>query len=51
MLLPDSVGSATHPHLIVGPGKSGKIYLVDRDNMGQFQNGSDSQIVESFLRD
>ncbi len=48
VLLPDSVGSATHRHLIVGPGKSGKIYLVDRDSMGQFQNGSDSQIVQSF---
>ncbi|HXR03333.1 MAG TPA: chitobiase/beta-hexosaminidase C-terminal domain-containing protein, partial [Verrucomicrobiae bacterium] len=48
ILLPDSVGSATHPHLIVGVGKSGKIYLVDRDNMGHWQSGSDSQIVESF---
>ena len=48
LLLPDSVGSAAHPHLIVGPGKSGKIYLVDRDNMGHFHSGSDSQIVESF---
>jgi hypothetical protein len=48
VLLPDSVGNSAHPHLIVGPGKSGKIYLVDRDNMGHFQNGSDSQIVESF---
>jgi uncharacterized repeat protein (TIGR03806 family) len=49
LLLPDSVGSAAHPHLIVGPGKSGKIYLVDRDNMGHNQSGSDSQIVESFV--
>jgi regulation of enolase protein 1 (concanavalin A-like superfamily) len=48
LLLPDSVGSVAHPHLIVGPGKSGRIYLVDRDNMGHFQNGSDSQIVQSF---
>jgi hypothetical protein len=48
LLLPDSVGSLAHRHLIVGPGKSGKIYLVDRDNMGHFQNGSDSQIVQSF---
>ncbi|SPE51531.1 PA14 domain protein [Verrucomicrobia bacterium] len=48
LLLPDSVGSAAHPHLIVGPGKSGKIYLVDRDHMGHWQSGSDSQIVESF---
>ena len=49
LLLPDSVGSSAHPHLIVGVGKSGKIYLVDRDNMGQFQSGSDSQILESFV--
>lgn len=48
LLLPDSSGSVTHPHLLVGVGKSGKIYLVDRDNMGQWQSGSDSQIVESF---
>jgi regulation of enolase protein 1 (concanavalin A-like superfamily) len=49
LLLPDSVGTTNHPHLMVGVGKSGKIYLVDRDNMGQFQSGSDSQIVESFV--
>ncbi len=35
MLLPDSVGSAAHRHLMVELGKSGKIYLIDRDNMGQ----------------
>jgi hypothetical protein len=35
MLLPDSVGSTTHPHLMVETGKSGKIYLIDRDNLGQ----------------
>ena len=48
LLLPDSAGSVAHPHLLVGVGKSGKIYLVDRDHMGHWQNGSDSQIVESF---
>ncbi len=48
LLLPDSDGSVAHPHLLVGVGKSGKIYLVDRDNMGRWQSGSDSQIVESF---
>ena len=48
LLLPDSVGSASHPHLLVGVGKSGKIYLVDRDNLGHYQSGSDSQILESF---
>ena len=34
MLLPDAVGSAAHPHLMVGGGKEGIIFLVDRDNMG-----------------
>ncbi len=35
MLLPDFVGSTAHPHLMVETGKSGKIYLIDRDNLGQ----------------
>jgi PQQ-like domain len=37
MLLPDMVDSTNAvKHLIVGAGKDGKIYLVDRDNMGKF---------------
>ena len=49
LLLPDSVGSALHPHLIVGCGKEGKVYLVDRDNMGRYNGpaGPDNQIVQS----
>ena len=35
-LLPDSAGNATHPHLMVGAGKEGTIYLVDRDSMGHY---------------
>jgi hypothetical protein len=45
-LLPDQPGPV--PHLAVSAGKSGKIYLLDRDNMGKFQTGSDSQIVQSI---
>jgi len=46
LLLPDQpVGP---PHLMVSAGKQGVIYLLNRDNMGQFQAGSDSQIVQSF---
>ena len=46
LLLPDqSVGP---PHLMVGAGKQGFVYVVDRDNMGGFQAGSNSQIVQSF---
>jgi hypothetical protein len=37
MLLPDMTdGTNTVKHLVVGAGKDGKIYLVDRDNMGKF---------------
>jgi uncharacterized protein (TIGR03437 family) len=49
LLLPDLVGSAAHHHLLVSAGKEGRIYLLDRDNMGSFQSGSDSQIVQSIV--
>jgi hypothetical protein len=48
MVLPDEAGSMTHPHLLIGAGKEGKIYLMDRDNLGHYQAGSDSQIVQSL---
>jgi len=51
ILLPDSAGTAAHPHLIVGGGKDGTIYVLDRDHLGGF-NGSytnpDSQIVQEI---
>ncbi len=49
MLLPDSVGSAQHPHLLVETGKSGIIYLIDRDAMGEIANpgtGPDDVVQE-----
>ncbi|HWX19001.1 MAG TPA: chitobiase/beta-hexosaminidase C-terminal domain-containing protein [Candidatus Binatia bacterium] len=49
VLLPDVVGSAAHPHLLLGAGKAGTIYLVDRDNMGHFNAADDSQIVQSVI--
>jgi hypothetical protein len=48
-LLPDDAGSADHPHLMVGLGKEGRVYVLDRDNLGMWQPGSDSQIVASLL--
>jgi hypothetical protein len=41
MLLPDSAGLPGHPHLLVASGKEGKIYLIDRDNLGKFDPNND----------
>jgi hypothetical protein len=49
MLLPDSAGSAAHPHLMVGGGKEGVLYLVDRDNLGHYNSANDNQIVQKLL--
>ena len=48
LLLPDSAGSAAHPHLLVACGKEGSIYLLDRDNLGHFNAAGDTQIVQSL---
>ena len=36
LLLPDSAGTSLHPHLAIAVGKEGKLYLVDRDNLGEY---------------
>ena len=48
LLLPDSVGSVAHPHLLVACGKEGSIYLLDRDNLGHYNTAGDTQIVQSL---
>jgi hypothetical protein len=43
MLLPDLTDSSnTVRHLVVGAGKDGNIYLVDRDSMGKFNANSNN---------
>ena len=42
MLLPAQPG--LHPDLLVGGGKGGVIYLVDRNNMGQFNSSTDNVV-------
>jgi hypothetical protein len=32
--LPDSFGTPSHPHLLVEDGKDGRLFLLDRDNLG-----------------
>lgn len=44
VLLPDQTGA--HPHIMVTAGKEARIYVVDRDKLGHFHAGSDSQIVQ-----
>ncbi|MBV8819007.1 MAG: hypothetical protein JO022_11670, partial [Acidobacteriaceae bacterium] len=47
-LLGGEAGSPAHPHLMVGAGKEGRIYLLDRDALGKYQPDADSQIVQSI---
>jgi autotransporter-associated beta strand protein len=42
LVLPDSAGIPNHPHLLVASGKEGKIYLLDRDNLGKFNHNDDN---------
>ncbi|WP_432839202.1 choice-of-anchor D domain-containing protein [Dactylosporangium sp. CA-092794] len=46
--LPAAFGTAAHPHLLVQTGKDGRVYLLDRDNlggMGQGPGGTDASLV------
>ncbi len=53
LVLPDSVGSKSHPHLLIGGDKSGQLYLLDRDAMGGYCRGcvSNSNIVQQVALD
>jgi hypothetical protein len=44
LVLPDQPGP--HRHLLVTAGKQGTIYIVDRDNLGQYGRGSDRILEE-----
>jgi hypothetical protein len=47
LLLPDQGGP--HAHLLLSAGKTGTIYLINRDNMGHFNANNDSQIIQSLV--
>jgi hypothetical protein len=46
MLVDQATGP--NPHLLITAGKTGTIYVINRDNMGHFNPNSDSQIVQSL---
>src|SRR6202012_2910684 len=51
ILLPDEVGSAAQPHLIVGGDKSSNLYLADRDHMGHYHPNDNRQLVQQVYAD
>jgi hypothetical protein len=46
LVLPDQPGD--HPHLLIASGKSGYLYLIDRDAMGHLGANGDSQVVQAL---
>jgi hypothetical protein len=50
IVLPDSAGSAAHPHLLIGGDKRGLLYLIDRDNMTQYNPGIDLVLQEMKVK-
>ena len=44
VVLPDQAGP--HPHEVVAAGKQGTIYLMDRDNLGQYNTQADMIVQE-----
>jgi hypothetical protein len=51
LVLPDlSDGAGTIRHLVVGAGKDGNIYLVNRDSMGRFNPNGDAAVYQTLAK-
>lgn len=48
VLLPDSMGTTVHPHLLTCGDKAGDVFLLDRDNLGGFDRGPGS--TDAYLQ-
>jgi hypothetical protein len=51
--LPDSFGTPSHPHLLIQVGKDGRVFLLDRDDLGgtgQGTGGSDAYLSAVQLK-
>jgi hypothetical protein len=40
--------SSPYPHELISAGKSGTIYVINRDNMGHYNANNDNQIIQSL---
>ena len=49
VLLPDSTASASEPHLLVGGTKEGFLYVLNRDNLGEFNGTCPDSRVQTLL--
>jgi len=45
LILPDGWGGSAHPNLLLASGKSGAVYLINRNHMGHF-HGTSNDIVQ-----
>ena len=50
LLLPDSAGGAQHRHLMFSGGKTGILYLADRDALGRFDAAKNNVVHEVELK-
>jgi hypothetical protein len=48
ILLPDGLGSTNHQHLLVAGSKTGVFWLLDRDDLGQFNPLGDPKTVQEI---
>jgi hypothetical protein len=46
LLIPDLPKNSAYQHLMIQTGKEGSIYVIDRDDMGGFNSGSNNEIVQ-----
>jgi hypothetical protein len=48
VVVPDGIGPVGHRNLLVGGDKEGKLYVLDRQNLGKFTNGGPDQVVQTL---
>jgi len=50
IILPDSLGSTAHPHLLLATGKTGTLYLLDQANLGKFNSSGNQDVQEVSVK-